>query len=49
MKKKYENLQLEIQLLSHQDVITSSVFVEWDNNWTGNGNQDNGWIDNIFG
>ena len=50
MKKKYENLQLEIQLLSHQDVITSSVYVKWDNNWKDDGNQNNdSWIGNIFG
>ena len=49
MKKQYENLQLEIQLFSNQDVITSSVFVEWNNNWNSNGDQDNGWASNIFG
>lgn len=49
MKKKYENMQLEIQLFFHQDVITSSVYVEWDSDWKDDGNQDNGWIGNIFG
>lgn len=47
MKKKYENIQLEIQLFSHQDVITSSVFVEWGDDWSGN--QDGNWTDHNFG
>ena len=49
MKKKYENLQLEIQLLSHQDVITSSVYVKWGDDWKGDGNQNQNWLGNIFG
>ena len=49
MKKNYEESRIEIQLFS-QDIITSSVFVEWDNDWKGDGNQNgDGWIGNIFG
>ena len=49
MKRKYENLQLELVSLLEQDVITSSVYVEWDTDWKGDGSQNNDWTGNIFG
>lgn len=47
MKKKYESLELAILLFGNQDVITSSVYVEWEDDWTGN--QGENWIGGIFG
>ena len=47
--KEYKKLEMDILFLS-EDIVTSSVFVEWDNDWKGEGNQNNdGWIGNIFG
>ena len=47
--KEYKKLEMDILFLS-EDIVTSSVFVEWDNDWKGDGNQNNdGWIGNIFG
>lgn len=49
MKKNYEEARIEIQLFT-QDIITSSVLIEWDNDWNGGGNQNgDGEIGNIFG
>ena len=49
MKKKYENLELEIHLLASQDVITASVYVKWEEEaWNGNDDGDS-WNDYIFG
>lgn len=49
MKKQYENLALVVVKLDAQDVITSSVYIEWDTQWNGSGNQTDGWVGNIFG
>lgn len=50
MKKEYENLELKIQLLANQDVITESVYIEWDTDWKGDDAQgDVGEFGNIFG
>ena len=50
MKKNYEKLEIEVFFMHDQDIVTASVFVEWDNDWKGEGNQNNdGWIGNIFG
>ena len=47
--KEYKKLEMDILFLS-EDIVTSSVFVEWDNDWKGEGNQNNdGWVGNIFG
>ena len=48
MKKEYETLEFKILLLATQDVITSSVYVQWAEEW--NSEDNNGaWLDNIFG
>lgn len=48
MKNKYENVEIEVVMMDAQDVITTSVYVEWGDGWEG-GNQDDGWYGNIFG
>ena len=45
MKKNYERVELNICIMNSQDIVTSSVFVEWDNNWQ----QDDILNDYIFG
>ena len=49
MKKQYENLALVVVKLDAQDVITSSVYVEWGAKWNGSDNQNNDGLGNIFG
>ena len=50
MKKDYEKLEIEVFFMQSQDVITSSVYVEWGDDWKGDGNQNNdSWVGNIFG
>ena len=49
MKKDYETLEFTIQLLATQDVITSSVYVQWAEEWNGEENKDDTWLGNIFG
>ena len=49
MKKKYESFELEILRLETQDVITASVYIEWDDDWNGTGAQDGNWVGSIFG
>ena len=47
--KEYKKLEMDILFLS-EDIVTASVFVEWDKDWKGEGNQNNdGWMGNIFG
>ena len=33
MKKKYEGIKLNICLLDFQDIVTASVYIEWDDSW----------------
>ena len=48
MKKKYEGLEMKLLVIS-QDIVTSSVYVQWGADWDGNAGQDDGWTDgNIF-
>ena len=48
MKKKYEGLEVNLVVVS-QDIVTSSVYVQWGDDWNGNAGQDDGWSQgNIF-
>ena len=49
MKKQYERMKREVFLMDEQDVITSSVYVEWGADWEENKSQNEGWLGNIFG
>ena len=33
MKKKYNGLEFKICLIEFQDIVTTSVMVEWDEDW----------------
>ena len=44
--KEYKNLAIEILLLS-EDIVTASVYVKWDSDWTSK--QGETWEENIFG
>lgn len=33
MKKKYNELEFKICLIEFQDIVTTSVMVEWDEDW----------------
>lgn len=48
MKKQYEGLKVELLVVS-QDIVTSSVYVQWGADWDGNAGQDDDWSQgNIF-
>ena len=49
MKKQYKSVELEVFLADEQDVITSSVYIEWGADWEEKKSQDEGWRGNIFG
>ena len=41
MKKQFEEVKIDIYFMDSQDIVTASVYVEWDeSNWNGNGSDD---------
>ncbi len=41
MKKQFEEVKIEICFMETQDIVTASVYVEWDDSsWNGNGSND---------
>jgi hypothetical protein len=41
MKKQFEEVKMDIYFMSPQDIVTASVYVEWDDkNWSSNDEKD---------
>ena len=40
MKKQFEEVKIEICFMEEQDIVTTSVFVEWGENWRQDGSND---------
>ena len=34
MKKQFEEVKIEICFMESQDIVTTSLYIEWDKNWS---------------
>ncbi len=40
MKKQFEEAKIEICFMEPQDIVTTSLYIKWDENWNEDGSGD---------